>query len=117
LLTITRHQVKAYTDDADIKSVIMYLKLRLPTLRIIKDAYEIAPKYRNLHYHAHVTTEKRVYYRANSSYSGFRIHWKPINQGAKHLNYVNDYIAKHDINTLTREVILDTNYYTHNYGF
>ncbi len=113
LLTIRKHQVLDQVSELDIDEVVDYLKLRLKSLNIVTHSYEIDSRYNQLHYHAVVEVKHRVWYKDNSKYKGFRIHWVPIGNlcGAK------EYVLKEASNKYEQEQILIKNYYCNNYGF
>ncbi len=113
LLTIRKHQVKDYVDESMINSVMDYLKLKHDSLHVVKECYEVDKKYEQLHYHAVVEISHRVWYKDNSKFKTFRIHWSPIGNLCGAISY----ILKDASNKYEQEQILIKNYYCNNYGF
>lgn len=113
LITIRKHQVKDYVDKSLIDEIKMYIKLKHDSLKIIKECYEVDKKYKQLHYHAVVEINHKVWFKDNSKYKDFRIHWSPVGSMCGAIKYV----LKEASNEYEQEQILIKNYYCHNYGF
>ncbi len=113
LLTIRKHQVLDQISELDIDEVIDYLKAKLKSINIVHQCYEIDKTYNQLHYHAVVTLVHKVWYKDNSKYKGFRIHWSPIGNLCGAIQYV----LKEASNKYEQEQILIKNYYCNHYGF
>ncbi len=113
LLTIAKHQVKDYVSQNDLLRVHTALKCRLADLYVPLVAYEISPKYRQLHMHGIALTKRAVFFKENCSILGFRIQWRKIYDLEKAIQYV----YKDAYNSYIQEQILIMNYYSHHYGF
>ncbi len=113
LITIAKHQVKDYVSEEDLQRVHWALKCRVTDLFIPLVAYEISPKYRQLHMHGIALTKRAVFYKENCSLKGFRIQWRRVYNLPRAIGYV----FKEARNSYKQEEILIDNYYAHHYGF
>ncbi len=111
-LTIRKHQVKDYVKEEDLQCILTCLERRLPLI-VTDVAYEIDPKYLQLHSHILLKTPRSVFYKKHSSINGFRVYWRVVSDHQP----VCDYIHKDSNDIYKQEEILMTNYYLHNYGF
>jgi len=114
LMTVARHNVKAFITKQDIQQVIKLLEDSIEGFKIIQQAYEISPVYKQLHGHFIVVTSKTVCFRRNCSLLGFRIQWSPIYDLPKAIRYVT---KDTDNCEYLQEQILIINYYNHHYSF
>ncbi len=87
-ITIRKHQVKDYVDVQDIMNIIGYLISRLPTLRVGSNSFETDKRYKQLHFHGIITVNEYFRYKYLTSYSGFRIYWKPIYSHKGLISYI-----------------------------
>ncbi len=109
-ITIRKHQVKDYVDVQDILNILGYLNDKLKTLKVFDNCFEVDKKYRQLHFHAIISTNEYFKYKTLSTYGGFRIYWKPIYNYKK----LQSYIIKDCNSELWRkEEIISNNFYTH----
>ncbi len=109
LVTIRKHQVKDYVDQTMIDIVILHLKLKHDTLRVLDHCYEIDKTYHQLHFHGIVELCHKISYKNNSKFNCFRIHWSPIGDLCGAIRYVH----KDAYNEPSQEQILTLNKYCH----
>ncbi len=95
MVTISCQQKLETISSNQLYAVILYLKLHIDSLHIIKDAYEKSGKYKQLHYHAIVEVKEGFrfspftqYGSRNLTLNTFSINWTKVYdlQGAK--NYL-----------------------------
>ncbi len=111
-LTIRKHQVKDYVRVEDLQDIVKCLSHQLE-FTLIDLAYELDPKYQQLHSHLMVQTLRTVYYKKHSSIKGFRLYWRLVVDQSP----TKRYIHKNSHNKYEQEQIIITNYYRHHYGF
>lgn len=113
LITIRKHRVKEYVNRHDLDDAYDSIMLKNSELKTIVFSYEIDPTYKQLHMHLVVHSNYKIYYKDNSKFNGFRIHWSPIGDERGAIKY----IFKEAYNMYEQEHILIRNYYNHHYGF
>lgn len=113
LITFAKHRVKDYVSKEDLDTVHGELKKVISHFYMPLYAYEISPKYLQLHLHGLAFTKKPIRYKNYNSILGFRIQWKPCYNKRRAI----DYIYKDATNKWEQEQILDINYYLHHFSF
>ncbi len=82
MVTIRAHQVKRHIEEIDIERVLLIL-LQEHGVHVDRYAYELDPKYKQLHLHGLCNTGFGFQYRGITSISGFRVYWKKILPGSE----------------------------------
>ncbi len=116
LVTISCQQKKDYIDRSMLDEVILWLKMSIGHLHIIRSVYENSGKYRQLHWHAIVSVSKNFYYRPYTAYgieaytkNTYRIQYKKIFNMKGATKYINK-----DLRYKTQLDILQNNYFSIN---
>ncbi len=78
LLTVRKSQVLDVVSPSDLHFQILYLKLKLPDLKVINCHYEIDPIYSQLHAHLIVRSTNPIYFKDNCAHDGYFFHWVPL---------------------------------------
>ncbi len=114
LITISCQQKKDYIDRDMLDKVIIWLKMGVDHLNIIRSVYENSGKYRQLHWHGIISVPKNFYYRPYTAYGDlslsmntYRIQYKKIYDIKGAIKYINK-----DLRYKTQEDILLENYYS-----
>lgn len=122
MITIVCQQKKAYVSQDDIEEVLDWLAVDADCLHV-DGAYELDPKYKQLHYHGIVKAPRQFRWAPWTQYGcvsvmekTFRIWWKPISGGA---SMVQAYIHKANPmrNHIRQQQILIENAGQHEYLF
>lgn len=111
-VTIQKSQVKDYVTEDELNNVFNILKAKNPKMVEIHIVYELGKKYRQLHIHAVVATNKPIFFRDNCKINGFRLFWKNV-----YSNAVHEYMQKDVCNSYQQEELFIENYSNHHYLF
>ncbi len=115
MVTISCQQKLDYINKSSLDSVILYLKLAVPRLKLLLHVYENTGRYKQLHWHGLITVPYPFYYRRHTHYSAnqdgnsFRIQWTPVT----FLKGAISYLQK-DLRYQTQNDIFLNNYYSVN---
>ncbi len=116
MVTISCQQKKDYIDKQMLDEVILWLKISIPHLHIIRSVYENSGKYRQLHWHAIVTTNRVFRYAPYTAFglenitrNTYRIQWEEVYNSHRAV----EYLAK-DLRHQSQDDILTNNYYSIN---
>jgi len=117
LITIICQQKKHYISKEEIDEVILWLKMNIPSLKILNSVYETSGRYNQLHFHAVATTSTKIYYKpftqwGDTEYNNntFKIHWSSIYDYTGACAYI-----QKDLHYQDQDQILIKNYYKHHY--
>lgn len=113
MITIRKHQVKDYVSISDLRDVVIWLKCRLPFIKIDNVVYEIDSTYRQLHLHCILRSPLDFKYNQHTKCWGYRIHYRKVYD----LSGARGYLSKQVSNIYEQQELLLDNYYSHHYGF
>ncbi len=116
MVTISCQQKGDYISKVMIDEVIMWLKMNIDSLHIIRSVYESSGKYRQLHWHAIVVVKRNFHYAPYTQYgqydinkNTYRMQWRRIYDMEGAINYISK-----DLRYRSQEAILQSNYFSIN---
>ncbi len=116
MITISCQQKKDYINKDILDEVILWLKMSIDSLHIIRSVYENSGKYRQLHWHAIVSVKPKFRYAPYTQFGDknitgntYRIQWEKIYNLEGAYNYL-----KKDLLHQTQNDIFTNNYYSVN---